>query len=99
MSSEKTDGIYEKLLGIYARSYQKPAFVLNHQIDDLVKEGKTRDQAVLLLYKQAMEKEKLSNKADEAYKKLLSEYAEKGFTNPEGTLELTLFPFYLKKRA
>lgn len=93
MSSEETDRIRERLLQIYARRYQKPEFVLNHHIDDLVKEGKTREQAVLHLYRQATKEERLSDEVDDTYKKLLIEYAEKGFTNPEGTLELTLKTF------
>lgn len=90
MSSEETDKIREKLLQIYATRYQKPEWVLNHYVDGLVKEGKTREEAILHLYQKETKEERSSNEVDEIYKKLLAEYAEKGYTDPEGTLELTV---------
>ncbi len=93
MSSEETDRMLEELLKIYARRYQKPEFVLNHHIDGLVKEGRTKEQAVLFLYTQITKEEKLSEEVEEIYRRLLTKYADRGFTNPEGTLELTLKTF------
>ncbi len=39
------------------------------------------------------------NKVDELYKKLLTEYAQKGFTNPEATLEHTIQTFVDKGKT
>lgn len=93
MSSKETDGIYKKLLRIYARRYQKPEWVLNHYIDGLVKEGKTREGAIVHLYQKEARDKASSVEIDETYKKLLIEYSMKGLTNAEAVLENTIKTF------
>lgn len=51
MSPTDTDEIYEKLLQIYKDRYpHNPRHVLSYKISELVREGRTRENAILTLY-------------------------------------------------
>ena len=53
MSSADVDEIYEELLQIYkARYLHNPRRVLSYKISELVREGRTREKAILTLYEE-----------------------------------------------
>lgn len=55
MPVSKTDEMYEKLLEIFAgRGYRDPKLSLSYEIEQLTKEGKTREKAILSLYRREM---------------------------------------------
>ncbi|MCW4052552.1 MAG: hypothetical protein NWE78_05005 [Candidatus Bathyarchaeota archaeon] len=57
MSNSKTNEMYEKLLEIFAgRGHRDPTLSLNYEIEQLSKEGKTREKAILTLYRGEMAK-------------------------------------------
>lgn len=78
MSSVDIDEIYEKLLQIYEVEYTNPKHVLHYRILELVREGRTREEAIIALYEEKAkltpaEAEKL-REAEEAIKRQISDY-------------------------
>jgi len=56
MSSSKTEKMYEELIEIYKeRGYKNPELSLNYSIEKLRSEGKTRETAILTIYKKEVE--------------------------------------------
>lgn len=60
MSSNEIDDIYRKLLKLYEEAgYNNPKAVLNDDINELTKEGKTREEAILHLHEHREERKRL----------------------------------------
>jgi len=66
MSSVDVNETYEKLRQIYETRYTNPKEVLYYRINELVRKGRTREEAILALYEEEKKKEE---EAKEAIKK------------------------------
>ena len=74
MSSVEIDKIHGKLLQIYEARYTNPKAVLHYRISELVRAGKTREEAIITLYEEegkltSAQAEKLRKRGEEAVMK------------------------------
>jgi hypothetical protein len=77
MSSNETDEIYKKLLRVYEEEgYVNPKAVLNNDINELMKRGKTKEEAIRHLHEHPEERVKpeLKSKEEAGKTKLGSEF-------------------------
>lgn len=77
MSSREADAAYRELKEMLSKEYRNPAAVLNSRIDELVEEGKSREEAILSLYEEEkrreIERERNQHPLDERVRELEEE--------------------------
>jgi len=72
MSSDEVDEIYTRLLKTYEEEgYVNPKVALNYHVMELMEEGKTREAAILQLYRNPEERERLEKRKEMLEKKRL----------------------------
>jgi VIT1/CCC1 family predicted Fe2+/Mn2+ transporter len=65
MPSARTDKMYKELLEIYRESkYSNPELSLNYDIETLIGEGKSRERAILAIYRRMTKRLGLSKEAE-----------------------------------
>jgi hypothetical protein len=78
MSSDEADETYRKLLKLYEEAgYVNPKAVLNDDINELTKKGKTRDEAILHLNEHPEDREISESERKEEKERLESQTKEK----------------------
>jgi ABC-type enterochelin transport system substrate-binding protein len=68
--------VYKELLQIYASGYRNPEVVLEHHIDELVNQGKTREEAIAAIYEKEKRPEDTQESLAKRVKQLESELEE-----------------------
>jgi len=80
MSSTKTEKMYEELIEVYKKmGYANPELSLNYDIEKLSNEGKSREKAILTLYKKETKHSRL--------RKEMETFAERRLKDLEKELE------------
>jgi len=67
---------YEKLLEVYSHKYRNPKAALNYQIDELMSQGKTREEAIAAIYEREKGPEDKQTSLEKRVKQLESELNE-----------------------
>jgi hypothetical protein len=67
---------YKELLEIYASEYRNPKVVLEHHIDELINQGKTREEAIATIYEREKRPEDTQESLARRVKQLESELDE-----------------------
>lgn len=74
MSPAKADKTYEELIGIYReRGYKNPELSLNYNIEKLRNEGKSREKAILSLYRKELKQIRLRKETEVFAEKRIKE--------------------------